>query len=397
MQPLVGGDDPFGCFGSSSSSSSSGSCSDNERDIVGSRDDLHGANPDGSGSSGSGSSTAESCKAKSRRLVAETNAILEEASHRRENARAGALLGRLPLSSPDFEVFDAPAGSGRGLRALRAYSYGDEILREAAAVRVPNNQAAASLEEANLLHERAVQSSFDRLHSATQSAFLDLSSCEQHNGTSSQSRNSALVGIYQTNSYRLGDEADGGLFLTLARINHSCRPNSSHIWRSDLQMTLVFATRDIAIGEEIFTTYGPAGEWLDTAGRRSYLRDRFSFDCMCDMCQEGDRTGGDRRMAELTALQEDLAWLDHAGRPHAALEAVDRCRSLLEEQGNGSGVFVKSLLHRAYQIARFGLHDGAMARHYLSQELFATNMCEGVGSPNAVVLQQLLDEISTNV
>jgi hypothetical protein len=399
MQPLVGDDDPFDCFGTSSNSDTSSSCGDNICD-TGARIDPEEKNFSSNGDGGSNesvnsSNSAENTKAKSRRLVVETNAILKEASHRRENALVSSHIQRLPLTSLDFEVFDASDGSGKGLRALKAFSYGDEILRETAAIRVPNQQAASSLEEAQRLHERAVQRCFNELHEATQGAFLELSSCEQHKSTSSQARHS-LVGIYQTNSYKLGDEADGGLFLTLSRMNHSCRPNSNHIWRPDLQQTLVFATKDIAIGDEIFTTYGPAGEWLTTTNRRSYLRKRFSFDCHCEMCLEGNRNGGDRRMEELSALQEELSWLDQTAQPHAAMEAVDRCRFLLEEQGNSSGVFIKSLLHKAYQISLFGLSDTIMARDYLSQELFATTMCEGVGSPNCVTLQQLLDEIPTS-
>lgn len=389
MQRLMGEDDPFACFGSNSSSDDECDGDPNMREGL----TIRTKSTHSDGSNSSNSSDAESEGAKRRRLVAETNATLEGASRRRQDALANAGVERVPLSSPDFEVFDAPAGRGRGLRALRGFSYGDEILREAAAVRVPNQQAASSAEGARRLHERAVCSSFDDLHPTTQRAYLELSSCEQQQGPPSDDT-SPLVGIYQTNSYKLGDEADGGLFLTLARINHSCRPNSSHIWRPDLQQTLVFATKDIAAGDEIFTTYGPAGEWLDTAGRRSYLRERFSFDCRCDMCQEGDRTGGDRRMEEIGALQEELSWLDQTEQPHAAIEAVERCRSLLEAQGNGSGVFVKSLLHRGYQISMFGLDDRPLARDYLSQELLATNMCEGPGSPNAVVLQRMLDEIA---
>jgi hypothetical protein len=39
-------------------------------------------------------------------------------------------------------------------------------------------------------------------------------------------------------------------------------------------MTLVYACRDIHVGEELCTIYGPS-EWMDTLSRRQFLYDRF--------------------------------------------------------------------------------------------------------------------------
>ncbi|CAJ1934017.1 unnamed protein product [Cylindrotheca closterium] len=324
-----------------------------------------------------------------RRLVDEANARLDAATAVKD--------GLLPVTSSSFEVFDTLTGAGKGLRALKVFEYGDEILREYAAMRVPNHQAAESLEEAEQLHERAVQSTFNNLHHSTQNAIIQLHSCDQWmNHDDSPGRHASGVvtplGAYQSNSYTLGDQKCGGLFLTTARMNHSCRPSATHIWRPDLQKTVVFATRRIEIGEEIFTTYGPP-ECLDTEGRRDYLREKFSFECGCEMCEEGNRFGGDDRMIEINSLQEDISMLAQTGDPKIAIDAVERCLSLLKEQSISIGAYRQPLLHYGYQIAMDGLKDIDLAKSYLSKELAVTQQCEGPTSPKALQIQAMLDDL----
>jgi hypothetical protein len=319
-----------------------------------------------------------------RRLVDEANARL--------TAATAVSDGLLPVTSAGFEVFDTPNGTGKGLRAVKVFECGDEILREYAAMRVPNHQAAETLEEAEALHEHAVQSAFNNLHRCTQNAIMELSSCDQW--MDDDGHDSVIVtplGVYQTNSFKLGDEKCGGLFLTTARMNHSCRPSATHIWRPDLQKTVVFATRRIEIGEEIFTTYGPS-ECLNTEGRRDYLRERFSFECGCDMCTEGNRFGGDDRMMEISSLQEDISMEAQTGDPKAAIAAVERCLTLLKEQAISIGAYMQPILHYGYQISMDGLKDVQLAESYLLKELVVTQQCEGPTSPKALQIQAMLDD-----
>jgi len=281
-----------------------------------------------------------------------------------------------PMIRPDdFEVFDANS-AGKSLRATRSYKCGEEIMREVAAMRIPNSQAAASRKEAKAKHRNVIQRSFDALHPETKEAMMHLSSCDERDDERTPQ------GVYDTNAFQLGNDPRGGLFLTIARMNHSCRPSAYHFWRSDLEQTLVFAARDIAIGEEICTTYGPS-ECLNTAGRREYLQDRFSFHCLCAMCQEENVRGGDDRMCEINSLQEDIILLAASGDSDAALEAVERCLFLLEEQGLGSGAFVKPILHYGYEMS-MATNDINNAQMYLSKELLAVRQSEGVDSPRAI-------------
>jgi hypothetical protein len=351
-------DDPFACFGSS----------DSENDDEDAR--VQNENED---------ERVKHNVLRGRRLQTAANA-----------RRANASLVHLPLFSNDFEVYE-DVNRGKGLRALRSYKCGDEIMREGAAMRVTNVYAASTEAQAKNMFEKAVHSVFDALPEATQACVMNLSCCNQHFTTDGDA---TLVGMYQTNSFQLGAESDSGLFLTAARMNHSCRPNANHFWRPDLQKTLVFATRDIYAGQEICNTYGPS-ECMKTQERRKHLNDRFSFECMCEMCCEGNTIGGDDRMAQIKSLHENVSLCAASGKAEEAIQCVDECLKLLKEQGIGSGVFTKPLLHYGYQIALTKLQDNVMARLYLEHELVAVTNSEGHGSDRAVDIERALEEMNS--
>jgi hypothetical protein len=324
------------------------------------------------------------------RIITATNErsrLLIEKSNTRSITHNGPCVH---LSSPNYEVFDS-VGAGKGLKAVKNFARGEEILRERPAMRIPNQQAASSLEEAEERHQSAVHTVFQNLDLATQQAFMELSNCREDDKKNTMDA-STIVGIYQTNSFRLADnEPYGGLFLTIARMNHSCSPNCNHIWRQDLKEMLVLATRDISAGEELCTIYGPS-QYLDTSGRQSYLLERFSFTCGCEMCLEKNQSGGDDRMVRLDSLQEDISmFAASSNKPEAALEAIEESLELLKDQRIATGAMVKPLFHQGYQVAMGGLGDMSLAHAYISKELIAVNQSEGVGSPKAIEIQRILD------
>jgi hypothetical protein len=153
-------------------------------------------------------------------------------------------------------------------------------------------------------------------------------------------------------------------------MNHSCRPNVNHHWSTELQMTLLFASRDMHVGEELLTTYGPS-VWSDTRGRREYFRERFMFDCHCDICLEGNDDGGEDRMMTIRDLHESIALSSslipssHSSSSAArsvsdasavstsvALRSVDECLALMKRQGICGGAFTKSIYHRGDVVSR---------------------------------------------
>ncbi|KAL7927484.1 hypothetical protein ACQKWADRAFT_276861 [Trichoderma austrokoningii] len=91
-----------------------------------------------------------------------------------------------------------------------------------------------------------------------------------------------LRGIAQSNMLPLGhDTLDYGLFLTAARINHSCRPNAHKSWNDNIGRLTVHAVCDIEAGEEITISYL---QTVQPYVERKALLEHFRFECGCKLC-----------------------------------------------------------------------------------------------------------------
>ncbi|OEU23187.1 SET domain-containing protein [Fragilariopsis cylindrus CCMP1102] len=388
-------EDPFDCFGESEDDSSTDDSFSNNNNFL--FDDSVAA-------------TVEAEAERGQRL-------LNEHDYRKKNYEHE----HTPLvQKNDFEVFDSNPNNndninendnnddninmkGKGVRVLRSYQEGDEIMREGAAIRVPGKIFTASTqEEADMIFANNIHVEFHKLSERTANAYMNLSSCHT------------------------SDEINSGLFLTISRINHSCRPNVTHIWRPDLQKTLIQATRTIHAGEEIFTSYGPS-ECLSTFDRRTYLENKYSFVCDCTMCQEGNEYGGDDRMIELNTIFDELSLFNveesnnsngngndddkdgNESESDKAIKSVDRGLLLLQKQGLGSGAFVRSFLRSGYQISLNArtkkttsttgttsneneneIKNQNLARTYLERELIAVQNSEGIGSYRGIDIERTL-------
>ena len=95
----------------------------------------------------------------------------------------------------------------------------------------------------------------------------------------------ALPFVLQCNAFGALHGEGSTLYAVGCMINHSCNPNCRHSSGDDSSM-VVYADRDIAAGEELSICYGS-----NPAGRRSWLRRTFAFDCDCKACVEGDLAG----------------------------------------------------------------------------------------------------------
>jgi hypothetical protein len=298
-----------------------------------------------------------------------------------------------PTCSKVFELFDSTeVNGGKGLRATSDFKAGDEISRESAVMRCPNGHPAMSVAEAEEMHRQCVSDRFKSLTAKNQRAVMDLSFLDKYNN-SETGEVTRSYGIYQTNSLVLTgkDAGDGAIFLAMCRANHSCRPNVHFCWREDIQKLLIMALKDIAVGDELYGTYGPP-EPMETAGRREHLSKEFGFNCMCSMCVAADEDGGDTRMREVKRLCDEVRTLVLLGNHAEAIDSIDRCLVLLTEQGIGeeAGVGARQLLNLAYQLALMGLKDKELARTYLERELKIVDTFEGVGSPVSLAIQEKL-------
>lgn len=296
-----------------------------------------------------------------------------------------------------------------GIRAKRRYKAGEEILREKPVMRINTAIPASSYEEAQSKLETIIQSNFDTLSPSIAQSIMELTSCKQNNIQGDEDDSNATIkhkkktpiGIFQTNSYQLEqDSGYGAIFMTTSRMNHSCRANVSHYWRPDLHMMILHAARDIEIGEEMCTCYGPTGAnyFVGTSKRQDYLREKYAFNCSCEMCQEGNAHGGDDRMIEIQQLHETIALLlMRKEEPRQIKQKVDHCLDLLVEQGIGNpkGPHVASILHYGYQISDDGLDDPMLAIDYLQRELLSVQSSQGRTSYKSLDIQHQLSIMMT--
>ncbi|KAF9572521.1 hypothetical protein EC968_009745 [Mortierella alpina] len=75
-----------------------------------------------------------------------------------------------------------------------------------------------------------------------------------------------------------------GTFPIGALFNHSCRPNAIVMYEGQVQV--VRALEDIAIGQEVCTSYVDNG--VQRQERRHLLKEKYHFDCHCPRCCEDE-------------------------------------------------------------------------------------------------------------
>lgn len=296
-----------------------------------------------------------------------------------------------------FEVYECSHEDGydtgqKGVRAAKSYTIGEEILREHPAMRVCTSHPASSPGEAEDRFRRAVQEAYDACSEVTQAAITELSSCREDNAPGGKK---TLQKVFGTNTYALGQGATyGGLFLSLSRLNHSCRPNCVHFWNPSLHQMVVHAVRDIENGEELYTCYGP-GDCRLTSERQEYLLERYNFECLCNMCQEGSDVKNDGDKLEFTRINRFHDNLPMLTSPDAtkAVEKVDECLDLLQKLQMGEAHFIP-ILHFGYEISRHGLHDLDRARSYLEREVMALEHSQGKDSYGAIDTRELLNKVN---
>jgi hypothetical protein len=258
-------------------------------------------------------------------------------------------------------------------------------MRDAPVLSCPKSQAATSAAEAAAMHAKCVHTGFNKLSAKKQRVFKDLMSWDKYDDAQG---NTTILGIYQTNSLLCGEDT-GSVFSGFCRLNHSCRPNVHHFWRTDLNKLLLVAMCDIEIGEELLVLYGPS-QCLDTAGRREHLSTEFGFECQCSMCVDTNGEG-DVRMKAINDKCASVRGLMARGQNRLALDAIDSSVVLMKEQGIDT--LTQKLYSMGYQIAMM-LTDrkskNKLAMQYLRKELALKEMYEGEGSPGALQCRALL-------
>ncbi len=290
-----------------------------------------------------------------------------------------------PARSPDkaigdnsetslWKIVDIP-GKGKGMVVIRDIAPGTFLLSEAPLI---TTEVVDTMKTA----EQDLENALQKLSLSDQDRVWAL-----HNNYP-QDENK-LTGILQSNGYPMGEPHVGGVFANIARINHSCLPNSVQHWNELLGKLTIYSVRPIARGEEITTNYinftGPSLE------RKEILKRDFTFDCTCELCSLPPR--------ELKASDDRITWgenlrdmVGNARKVHFEPDEVMKCaRSLFklyEEQGFKDGR-LSSLYYDLFQICN--LHsDLARARCFAKYYSDAKKMAEGADSLDVLEIKPFI-------
>ena len=85
----------------------------------------------------------------------------------------------------------------------------------------------------------------------------------------------------ESSVYSEGSDAFG-IFMLASRINHDCFSNTHNTWNANTERYTVYASRDIAAGEEITISY--AGPFATPHENKGMLLAKYGFECTCPLC-----------------------------------------------------------------------------------------------------------------
>jgi hypothetical protein len=178
------------------------------------------------------------------------------------------------------EIYNVYSSQGKGLGVFAAHDLdtGEFIIREQPALKIiPPEFVKGSGYPMGAITE-LVRNGFEALSTAEQDEIMSLA----YYATAAEEATMDRLGIiFRNNAYNSGKEV--GLFPKIARINHSCRPNASYYWSDALNKRIVYTTRKLKKGEEIFVSYISL---LLTQEDRQRQLDRYGFKCTCDACAQ---------------------------------------------------------------------------------------------------------------
>jgi len=221
-------------------------------------------------------------------------------------------------------------GKGLGVFALHDLEVGAIVMRETPILTIKRPDFIKGTGYPMSAVSRLVRAEFALLSREQQEEVMNLT----YHATEVEEESSDRLGlIFRSNAYNTGE--DIGLFPKIARINHSCRPNTGYYWNAKLNKRIVYANRQIKKGEELFDSYIPL---LLTREDRQKRLGPYGFTCSCEACalENGAMRQSDKRRVDIrTTLMEfepqlALTMPDDASAKRKAVENVKASLRLVE-------------------------------------------------------------------
>ncbi|KAH9208603.1 hypothetical protein DL95DRAFT_395098 [Leptodontidium sp. 2 PMI_412] len=278
-------------------------------------------------------------------------------------------------SVPDkklWEVIDIP-GKGKGIIVTQNITPGTLLLSEAPLIKTDVVQSLTTAEQ-------DLENALGKLSISEQENFRTLHTNFPEN------TEEKLIGIIRSNAYPLGPDTEvGGLFADIARINHSCLPNTVQHWDELLGKQTIYAVRPIANGEEITTCYQPGGT---SSKRKEILKEFFKFDCTCELCSlpPDELKASDERISQAEKLDETIG---NSKKVHFEPDEVMKCARSLYELYELDGIKDGRLSRLYYDVFQMcNMHgDLARARCFAKYYSDAKKMAEGPASMNVLEMR----------
>ncbi|OAA68272.1 oxysterol-binding protein [Niveomyces insectorum RCEF 264] len=294
-----------------------------------------------------------------------------------------------------WEVRLSP-GKGRGVFAVVDLPKGTRLLVEAPLFAVAPPPLVPGVGFALAAMQPTVEDAFARLNPSQQDEFL---SCHevQFPGEAKEDEEDAargdaksqaadhtgprLMRILRSNAYTMQDGRIA-VYPKVALINHDCRPNVVNTDRARDGRRVIVATRDIAAGEEVLTTYIPL--LASTAARRARLA-QYGFHCGCAACRQGDAAARGS-MADTAAADDDNDDDNDEQREHMGnvLEVLEKTLEGTDTVADGGPAVHRARSHTAAALATYVETQG-FADYYVRTSRLAVEYAFRAGDGAAAV------------
>ena len=288
-------------------------------------------------------------------------------------------------SGHPWELKEYPDG-GYCAYSTRNFNQGDLILSEMPTITVQGHHPFTSKQ----IDE--IENNIKALLEVERNAFYDMSNVFIDAPTLS-------AGIFMTNSFDMTDSPQGescGMYLAIARLNHSCSPNVQQTHISHSSKEVLYACRTIAIGDEINDSYIDLRQDYNT--RQRILQENYRFKCTCIACSLPieQRIYDDKQRTQALTLESALLILAENQKTDAALGKAVELVTLLTNTNNmnWSIRYISSALMYIYHIA-LSLDMTEYAQQCLSKAHRLNLSLTGPESPDSIRTQALLDGLSS--
>lgn len=205
------------------------------------------------------------------------------------------------------------AATGHGLFAAENIVAGTRIIQEGPLLTISKQEAESGSEhigipaKTGLLPAEAQRRLMDLYHNPSKLREFAEFQGQPCPGAADIDSAEALAKFYTNAATITTGGLDSGLFPTFCRMNHSCAPNTSWGYDDISGMMQVYASRDIAQGEEITDAYT---ELARPRARRAKELANWGFRCECVVCEGPQAEEHENRRRTIWRLGEILQLYD---------------------------------------------------------------------------------------